>query len=131
MPTLRAQLLQNCSFLRVSWDQPVQTNLSGGLNLFTTGLPGSGPVLSFILNVLDDYNFSPASIADFNVTIVTYHRIIETFKYAFALRAHLGDGNFVDMTEVSMCDIQQFIVTDKIHDLSSCLFGSKAVSRAF
>ncbi|XP_014477461.1 PREDICTED: gamma-glutamyltranspeptidase 1-like isoform X1 [Dinoponera quadriceps] len=85
---------------RVSWERPIQTNLSGGLNLFTTGLPGSGAVLSFILNVFDDYGFSPASIADFNATILTYHRMIETFKYAYALRTNLGDRNFVDMTEI-------------------------------
>lgn len=87
---------------RVSWDQPIRTNLSGNLSLFTTGLPGSGAVLSFILNVFDDYNFSPASIADFNATILTYHRMIETFKYAYAFRTNLGDENFVDMAEVNV-----------------------------
>jgi len=87
--------------LRVSWDQPIQTNLSGGKKLVTTGLPGSGTLLSFILNVFDDYGFTPASIADFNATILTYHRMIETFKYAFALRTNLGDGTFVDMTEIT------------------------------
>ncbi|XP_011634709.1 glutathione hydrolase 1 proenzyme-like [Pogonomyrmex barbatus] len=85
---------------RVSWDQPIQTNLSGGIKLLTTGLPGSGAVLSFILNIFDDYGFTPASIADFNATILTYHRMIETFKYAFALRTNLGDGAFVNMTEI-------------------------------
>ncbi|EFN85474.1 Gamma-glutamyltranspeptidase 1 [Harpegnathos saltator] len=86
---------------RVSWDQPIRTNLSNDLSLFTTGLPGSGAVLSFILNVFDSYDFSPASIADLNATILTYHRMIETFKYAYALRANLGDGRFVDMTQIT------------------------------
>ncbi|XP_028046427.2 scoloptoxin SSD14 [Monomorium pharaonis] len=86
---------------RVSWDQPMQTNLSNGIKLLTTGLPGGGALLSFILNVFDDYGFTPASIADFNSTILTYHRMIETFKYAFALKTNLGDGSFVDMTEIT------------------------------
>ncbi|XP_071628925.1 scoloptoxin SSD14-like isoform X2 [Temnothorax longispinosus] len=86
---------------RVSWDQPIQTNLSSGIKLLTTGIPGSGAILSFILNVFDDYGFTPASIADFNATILTYHRMIETFKYAFALRTNLGDGAFIDMTEIT------------------------------
>ncbi|KAL0124727.1 hypothetical protein PUN28_006527 [Cardiocondyla obscurior] len=86
---------------RVSWDQPISTTLSDGIKLLTTGLPGSGAILSFILNVFDDYGFSPASIADFNATILTYHRMIETYKYAFALRENLGDGNFIDMTEIT------------------------------
>lgn len=80
----------------------MQTNLSSGIKLFTTGLPGSGAVLSFILNVLDEYGFSTASMTDFNATILTYHRMIETFKYAYALRTDLGDGAFVDMTEVKI-----------------------------
>ncbi|XP_024880086.1 glutathione hydrolase 1 proenzyme-like isoform X1 [Temnothorax curvispinosus] len=86
---------------RVSWDQPIQTNLSSGIKLLTTGIPGGGAILSFILNVFDDYGFTPASIADFNATILTYHRMIETFKYAFALRTNLGDGAFIDMTEIT------------------------------
>lgn len=94
--------------LRVSWDPPIQTNLSNGIKLLTTGLPGSGAILSFILNVFDDYGFTPASIADFNATILTYHRMIETFKYAFALRTNLGDGAFVDMTEVNMSNPSSF-----------------------
>lgn len=86
---------------RVLWDQPIQTNLSSGIKLFTTGLPGSGAILSFILNVLDNYGFTSASIADFNSTILTYHRMIETFKYAYALRTNLGDGAFVNMSEIT------------------------------
>nr|XP_012235938.1 PREDICTED: gamma-glutamyltranspeptidase 1-like [Linepithema humile] len=93
--------MQDLNEYRVSWDQPIQTNLSGGIKLFTTGLPGSGSILSFILNVFDDYGFTPASIADFNATTLTYHRMIETFKYAYALRTNLGDGAFVDMTEIT------------------------------
>lgn len=83
------------------WDQPIQTNLSNGIKLFTTGVPGSGAILAFILNVFDDYGFTPASIADFNATTLTYHRMIETFKYAYALRMNLGDGAFINMTEVN------------------------------
>ncbi|TGZ55540.1 Uncharacterized protein DBV15_12650, partial [Temnothorax longispinosus] len=89
------------SLSRVSWDQPIQTNLSSGIKLLTTGIPGGGAILSFILNVFDDYGFTPASIADLNATILTYHRMIETFKYAFALRTNLGDGAFIDMTEIT------------------------------
>jgi gamma-glutamyltranspeptidase/glutathione hydrolase/leukotriene-C4 hydrolase len=50
------------SFSRVSWNQPIQTNLSGGIKLFTTGLPGSGGILSFILNIFDDKIYRNACI---------------------------------------------------------------------
>lgn len=79
----------------------MQTSLSDGTKLFTTGLPGSGALLSFILNVFEDYGFTSASLADFNATALTYHRMIETFKYAYSFRTNLGDGAYVDMTEVS------------------------------
>jgi len=78
-------------------------NFSGGIKLYTAGLPASGAILSFILNIFDEYGFTPASIADFNATTLTYHRMIETFKYAYALRTNLGDATFVDMAEVSIC----------------------------
>jgi len=87
--------------LRATWDPPLQTNLSDGTKLFTTGLPGSGALLSFILNVFEDYGFTSASISDLNATTLTYHRMIETFKYAYASRTGLGDSAYVDMAEVS------------------------------
>lgn len=91
------------SFLfRVSWNEPIQANLSDGTQLFTTGLPSSGALLTFILNVFDEYGFTPDSVADFNATILTYHRMIETFKHAYAFRANLGDPDFVNMTEVNI-----------------------------
>lgn len=87
--------------LRATWDPPLQTNLSDGTKLFTTGLPGSGALLAFILNVFENYGFTASNMADFNATTLTYHRMIETFKYAYAFRANLGDGRYVDMTKVS------------------------------
>lgn len=71
------------------------------MKLFTVGLPASGAILTYILNIFDRFNFTRDSIADFNKTTLTYHRMIETFKYAYALRNDMGDKEFVDMKEVS------------------------------
>lgn len=71
------------------------------MKLFTIGLPASGALLTYILNILNEFNFTPESIADFNQTTLTYHRMIETFKYAYALRNDMADKEFVDMEEVS------------------------------
>ena len=35
-------------------------------------------------------------------TAATFHRIIEAWKFAYAKRANLGDGSFVDNSEVYM-----------------------------
>lgn len=97
-----------CDFYRVKWDEPVRVNLRDKMTLFSTPPPGSGILLGFILNILDGYNFTSESIKDINSTILTYHRIIEAFKFAYARRTELGDGDFVNVTGVSvlviLCD---------------------------
>lgn len=46
--------------------------------------PGSGPVVLAILNILEGYE-------NLKQDNVTYHRLIEAFKFAFAQREKLGD----------------------------------------
>ncbi|XP_076182889.1 scoloptoxin SSD14 isoform X2 [Ptiloglossa arizonensis] len=86
---------------RATWEEPLQTNLSNGIRVFTIGMPASGAILTYILNILDNFQFTPDSIADNDRTILTYHRMIEAFKYAYALRNDLADKEFVDMEELT------------------------------
>ena len=37
---------------------------------------------------------------DVNSSVLTYHRIVEAFKFAYAYRALLGDEDFWDVEEV-------------------------------
>ncbi|XP_073256998.1 glutathione hydrolase 1 proenzyme-like [Porites lutea] len=81
----------------------VRTPLSdtmGDLKWYTNPPPGSGAVLSMILNILKGYNFTQDSRKDLNSSILTYHRIIEAFKFAYAYRALLGDEDYWDVSEV-------------------------------
>ncbi|KAL1494054.1 hypothetical protein ABEB36_009714 [Hypothenemus hampei] len=82
----------------VEWLDPITTTFSNNDTLYTAPPPGSGAILSFILGILDGYNFNKESIEDVNSTVLTYHRMIEAFKYAYAKRTELGDLNFVNIT---------------------------------
>ena len=46
------------------------------------------------------YKMSPSSVASKESEILTYHRIIEAFKFAFGKRTEMGDEDFVDIKEV-------------------------------
>ena len=86
--------------VRARWRTPVEVSLSNGAyTLYSVPPPGSGLLLGFIINILDEYNLSPESIRGDNAK-ETYQRLIEVFKYAYARRTLLGDEDFEDMTKV-------------------------------
>ncbi|CAL4113866.1 unnamed protein product [Meganyctiphanes norvegica] len=72
----------------------------GNMRLFSVPPPGSGHIMGFILNIMDEYGLTPDSINDEN-TVLTHHRITEAFKWAYAKRTELGDADFVDVEELS------------------------------
>ncbi|XP_052741465.1 glutathione hydrolase 1 proenzyme isoform X1 [Bicyclus anynana] len=78
---------------------PIAVPLSNGDILYTPPPPSSGAVVVNILNILSGYNFTEESINGTENKILTYHRILEAFKYAYAARTKLGDEDFLDLNE--------------------------------
>ncbi|XP_055551316.1 glutathione hydrolase 1 proenzyme-like isoform X3 [Wyeomyia smithii] len=85
--------------LRVRWDDSIPVNINGD-TMYVIPPPGSGILLSFIVNILRNYNFGPESLSTVNATILTYHRIIEAFKHSYGKRTMIGDPKFVSVDEL-------------------------------
>ncbi|XP_048589503.1 glutathione hydrolase 1 proenzyme isoform X2 [Nematostella vectensis] len=107
------------------WKKALASDV-GDLNMYTTPPPSSGAVITMILNILRGYNMTAADRSSDAQSALTYHRIIESFKYAYAWRAKLGDPDFSDaayaninkvvenMTDPSFAErIRQRILDDK------------------
>ncbi|KAL8592955.1 hypothetical protein ACOMHN_050782 [Nucella lapillus] len=80
--------------------QSVQITLDDGLRVFSPPPPSSGVLLSFMLNVLDGYNLTSSDLKGTDNSVRTLHRIVETFKFAYAKRTNLADEDFVNVTEL-------------------------------
>ncbi|CAG9810142.1 unnamed protein product [Chironomus riparius] len=76
----------------VEWSTSYSTTIINNHTLHTFPLPSSGACLVFIFNLLRDYELKHDAL--------TYHRIAEAFKFAYAKRTHLGDDHTDEIKEM-------------------------------
>ncbi|XP_021333880.3 glutathione hydrolase 1 proenzyme-like [Danio rerio] len=75
-------------------------NFTVGKYIFhAPGAPFGGPVLALILKVMKGYNISWKSMATTGNKTLTYHRLIEAFRFADVQKSKLGDPLFENITE--------------------------------
>jgi gamma-glutamyltranspeptidase/glutathione hydrolase/leukotriene-C4 hydrolase len=72
--------------------QPIRTHYRH-FQVITTPSPTSGPIVSLILNILDQFPILQQTPSN---QVIFFQRLVETFKYGFARRTRLGDPKFVD-----------------------------------
>ncbi len=84
------------TFLSVTWASAVSVRLDGSHFVHSVPPPGSGSILAYILNILQHYKISPGD----DRYPVLYHRIIEAFKWAYAVRTKLGDPADEEITDM-------------------------------
>ncbi|CAG8503064.1 4393_t:CDS:10 [Dentiscutata heterogama] len=75
-----------------------------GKKVITSPEPGSGTILLFLLNVLEEYKFH-----ENGRTVLNMQRMAESFKYAIARRTELGDPAFFKNTTAHKERIKEII----------------------
>ncbi|XP_013788464.2 gamma-glutamyltranspeptidase 1-like [Limulus polyphemus] len=83
---LNKDIIENDNSLR-----GLQTQSHDNLTFYGVPPPGSGALLSYMINTLDEYGFNETSFSTNNKKVQNYHRMIEAFKYAYAKRTELED----------------------------------------
>ncbi|CAB3981524.1 gamma-glutamyltranspeptidase 1-like [Paramuricea clavata] len=66
------------------------------ITMLSCPLPSGGPVVTQILNILQNYKFNSTSMEGVDRKTLTYHRIVEAMKFAYARRPYFGDPDFVN-----------------------------------
>ncbi|KAL1124168.1 hypothetical protein AAG570_001938 [Ranatra chinensis] len=94
---------------RAEWMEPVTHTFADGNTLFSAPPPCAGNILVFMVSVLEGMLNNSTKLDIFDL-----HKMAETFKFAYALRAEIGDPAYVDIDPViNKMVSKQFIMETK------------------
>ena len=86
---------QDFNIYKVRERTAIKMNLRDNITLYSIEPPGSGALLGFMMNVMGQYNdLYPNASETLEKSVLFHHRLIETWKFAYAHRMHLGDVDF-------------------------------------
>jgi len=77
-------------------EEPIKIDIGNGLKLYSVPPPGSGIILAFILNIMENYNVTKLDAND----PLMHHRLVEAFKYGYAYRSQIGDPSDSNITKL-------------------------------
>ncbi|XP_072462816.1 glutathione hydrolase 5 proenzyme isoform X2 [Notamacropus eugenii] len=98
--------------------KPLTLNL-GDYTLYSPPPPAGGAILSFILNVLKGFHFPQDALAQSEGKVSTYHRVVETLKFASALKWKLRDPRSYPEPPDVYLDLLTEELAQKVRDLIS------------
>lgn len=99
-------------FYRPEWLDATVSKLPNNHTLHSMPLPGSGVILTFIMNLLSGFldHSKPESVTN-------YQRIVESFKFGYGKRTELGDINFVDGIDELVKNLTSVEYADYIREM--------------
>jgi len=84
---------QDLADYNVEIEEAFSVNLTSGHTIHLGPPPGSGIILAYILRILDGILPAPDVGLD-------EHRLVEAFKFGYGERSHLGDHQFINVSQI-------------------------------
>lgn len=78
----------------------ISVNIDSDHRLFTQPPPSSGVLIPFIMRIMRGFVIPRDGFENIRQEGLFYHRLIETFKHAFAMRSLLADDAYEDISRV-------------------------------
>ncbi|KAJ6635228.1 Scoloptoxin SSD14 [Pseudolycoriella hygida] len=106
--------LEDLRLYEPKWGTPIESRLFNGDRLYSCPLPSTSILVTFVLNILNGYNFQQNSLRYYDgENPIFFHILTEAFKFAFGKRTKLGDELTEDVlnhvAEMASADYSELI----------------------